>query len=434
MGENMDIHIPNQTGVLLLSVFILSLLVSLPLYVHAETTTISVNTTSASGLYTNLKLIMYSDGSFKPIIKSNDCGGENCCEAQIDISGVFKENGEFTVTGRIFGEDTSSYGDWGNRTLIIKGSISKEAGVYSGSLSLNYVDSDGSVLLNIQRLTVKESQDMYDIYAKGMIESTGKYSKDIDSLIASISMYSQLLEGMNITVREFNFTGGDGNYVFVVDVSVPKNMTSSGIPVTDMGGTNQVYVYPPGANNTIDVSLAVVNLEITKNRFNLQFTVKGEGKGGKLLIPIREIVSSDEELARLPPSLANRTIEILPSKMKIYCEGDSIVLELPKVKIVGVDDPEKVLKILSNISSTTPVSVDLEPGDEYISFSTSKTTLKGLSSVTVKTSTPSQTPTATNTQASEGKKLGQNNNIVMYAIAAVVIAVVAGVGLVLLRR
>ena len=420
-------------GVLLLGVLVLSMVVNLPLFVHAESMSTPTNTTNIYGKYTNLKLVMYSDGSFKPIIRSNDCGDTECCQAQININGVFKDDGKFTVTGKIFGENTGyEYSDWGNRTLILKASISKENSVYMGSLTLNYVDSGGSAILNIQKAMIRENPDTYDIYVKGFIESTGEYSEEIDSLIAAISMYSQLLEGMNITVREFNFTGGNGNYVLVADITIPKNITSNGIPVTDIEDINQVYVYPPGANNTIDISLAVVNLEITKDEFSLNFTVKGEGKGGKLLIPIYEIVSSDEQLARLPPSLVNKTVEILPSEMRIYCEGDSIVLELPRVKFKDIDDPEEVLRILSNITSSTPIPVELVPGDEYISFSTSKTTLRGLSNVTVTTSPPTPTETSTNTVS--GKKGEQNVNVMEFAIAAILIVAVAGVGFVLLRR
>lgn len=373
-----------------------------------------------------INLIVYSDGSFKPVLY------DKCvdCSTKFDVHGKVSDGGEYILAGSI--TSPSNYTAFSGRTDF-QFTISKSSGnTYVGKLHFQYSSNNGSILVDINNIKVTNSSGTYEVYLKGKITASGDYLSDVRNFMGNLTMYKVFLSSLNITFKKFVVKNSSNSYTLEIDVVLPgKTAVKSFDSVGSMVGSTGI---PPIGKITpvssIELKLLSISGTSDGSNFVFKFTVEGKGKNGKLIVPLKSLRKDYV----IPDSLANLSVELLPSTMKVESRDNGVVVtELPRMKIVGVDDPEKVLDALSLFGGNETVT--LTPGDQYISFTPQKTTISGLRSVVVTIHTPVKTSSPFELKSTgEKRSSGGLSTSEIGITSAIALAVLAGVGYMLSKK
>ena len=404
---------------LLVSIVVVSLFAS----VASASTGFMVGFTSASDEVVNL--VVYSDGSFKPVFYDK-CGD---CSTKFDIHGKVTGDGEFMLGGTI--TSPKNYTDFSGRTNF-QLTISKSGdNSYSGNFHFQYSTVNGSVLVDLSKITVTNTSGTYEIYVKGKVSGSGSYLRDINDFMGNITMYKMFLASMNVSFKKFNIKKSGNTYDIEIDVILPGKLAVKGF--NSIGSMVSNTGVPPISKLTPEsgLDMKVLSISGTTNdkNFVFKFTMEGKGKNGKIIIPLSSLRSDYV----IPDSLANLSVELLPSTMKIVTQNNMVVSELPRMRIVGVDDPSKTLLLLSQFGGNETVT--LSPGDQYISITPRKTTISGLRNVVVTVHTPVSTTSPFQLKGTgEKRSSGGLTTSEIGITSVIVLAVLAGVGYMLSKK
>jgi hypothetical protein len=372
----------------------------------------------------HLKIKLYSDGSFRVYVN------ETCesCESSdfMSIKGSINNDGTFTVTGLIKAKRESGYEESfvvGKMDFSLS-LFSKDATFYTGTLKFQFVSTDGSIILNIDKIESKINGKTVTLYADGKLFATGMIKEEVDTLLSNITNSSQYLQEMNITVNKLVLHKENGEYTFTVNITAPYSVME-GVLESYTGSYTGGVVPPASMNYTSNIAITSLSLNshIDENSFNMNFNIIGKSLTGKLVIPLSDI----GEITEMPTTLANRSIEILPSEFSIEIKNNTMNAILPRVRFTGTNTPEEALAVLSALGETSPnTTVTLVPGEKYMSITPRETTLGNLSKVVVTIEKPVTTSGAT-TITHTPRTDNRNMLTIGATIGAIIIVIIAGI-------
>lgn len=316
---------------------------------------------------TQLKIIVYSDGSIKPIAY-NHYDYDAYRNTTVSITGSFN-NGKFRVAEK--GYNSEGGGVTGD--MKISATLYLKDGVYWGAFALYVKSPQGTVQVNIPQATIVDKGDRYEVNVSGT--AVWLIPESFDDFVNSIKNF-----GFNITYLEYS--GGNGNYTIKFTGSIDKARLAEHSTFSIIN-SNIVFTY------------VNVDIEFSSSSVFIAFTIDGDVNDDRIVLPSNSSVTFIYGNMNAFSNVS--TVEILPSEMKIYnVNSTDDVIEFFRIKPSGVNDPTTTLRLFANtLKGSSVTSIVLEPGDPYVSIPKTIVTPDELSSIviTVSQNTPSNTVT-----------------------------------------
>jgi len=368
-----------------------------------------------SGEYASGKIVLYSDGSFRPIIYISNKMPTRWNMTR-NIEGSFS-NGKFHISASL-----RAHGDFsGSSYIVLVANMFLEDGVYRGDLLVTMP----SFQLSIPQAIVIPYKDAFEFNATGTLfcPECGEFSNFIS-----------FVKSLGIDLTNVRYSGFNGSYNFVISGLISKAKLAN------------TYMFSIAGSN-IMFTLVRVSLKMNTTDYSLDVEISGNVDGDRIILParsLRSVVFGDILVMEHVSS-----VEILPSEMKIYTTSQgTIVAEMFRFKFPNVNNPNVTLSVLAEQAplSMYPLDfIELVPGDPYLSISRTNVTIEELPSVIVKIQQNTQTnksPSSTQTslqystsisphpqQAFEQAEQGEP---IMYIGTIVAVAIVAVIAVILL--
>jgi len=349
--------------------------------------------------YYKMKVIVYSDGSFKPIFYLHS-GYSADVNFVVNATGSLS-NGEFNINMEIKSinpkpseYDTSVMKILGNLYLV-------ESNTYRGDLMISVNNYYNSGYFNVSQATIVDKGDRYEVTVTADTACYGSCGDYGD--------FADYLKNLGFNLTSFSYENRNGVYVFEFSGSIPKSK------VTSYYGFSIV-------NSNMMITRVHIEYEIGASVFYLNIALNGRVNGDELVLPAESL---NTVIFGVIPKLNVTKVRILPSTMKIYTiNSTDMVIELFRIKLEGVSNPDTAVKtFISQVTSQESgiQSIELAPGDPRVSVSKETITPGELSFVSITVRPDIRNNTSSAPSASSNLVLG-----VAFAMGAVFgIAVVA---------
>jgi len=312
-----------------------------------------------------LHIVLYSDGSFKfRWLNTSECSSQDyTVVGEVKSDGRLSINGEGSIVPyKLLYTEPSEV-----PSFDVEFNLKKTGNTYSGRAHVYIADKHGSVDIKVDSFTVIETERSFRLRVSSSLSGTGSYKSDIGEALRELSS-SQGEAGEGINIYKLSIERSGDSYKITLDIELSKEALLNSM---DMGVSVEEF-------NRLEGSYDVNKLE---------FKVKGDAYSGQFKLGLEALVRKGFPLTiytvRIGSSQYN--ITLLPSTFTLAeCRRGRSMVELPKMKFAGVDDPAEALRLIARLNVTDPYdTVILEPGDHSITITPTKVKYRSLDTVNV---------------------------------------------------